>query len=131
MTTQHVHAPYPITTQTTPPLTVARFFVYFDSAFCLVELHPGESRLLETGMRSTAEGWDSEGMQLTFDGETVTRICVSDGIDCDGRLRHVSEETCHKDRLATHSCLDGLCFTPEWVLAESHQVDEEAERAGY
>ena len=92
----------------------------------------------------TDEGWSSECQEWTFEDKQITRICDSDGRDCDGRLSHHAEFHCPLLELNAVPILnwdgyDGTfepqpipgMFCPAWQKGKASQRDYTAEAMGY
>jgi len=109
----------------------ARFWVWAHNSPVKITLRPGETLRHYEGGR-TDEGYHHEVMAWTFDGQTVERNQVIDGVDCDGRLIRHYEDLCPIDALKGCAFPDhpGIYF-PEWIQARASQRDYSAEAMGY
>lgn len=109
-----------------------KLFTYFNGAYHLVELSQDvNEKVLDTGAVKTDEGWTRDVLRYSLDGNAVLQEWMSEGRDCDGFVRSVSEMVCPVDRLSACEVLDGLIRLPDWQLKEERCYDEEAIKAGY
>lgn len=107
-------------------------FWFYAAGWVRIRLRPGQT--LEWGVSTpTDEGYHSQSVRWTHDGDHVTRILTTDGRDCDGRFSTESLTTCPIDRLAaeTHPIHPKWPATPAWESVRSRQRDYSAEAAGY
>jgi len=107
----------------------ARFWTYINGAPVMIKLAQGQT-LQWSERHATDEGWSSEAMAWSFDGEGVTCEYFNDGCDCDGRLSSGGEDYCALDMLRTVPGLGGVIF-PAWNCTDDYRRDYQAEAAGY
>ena len=110
----------------------ARLWIFPNGSPVKVTLRPGDSIAWGRSYHHE-EGWSREGIELTYDGETVEREVWEDGTDCDGRTSSSEQSFCHRSRLqARCGEWDGEPYPmPEWEWGECQQRDYTAEAAGY
>jgi hypothetical protein len=110
----------------------ARFWTFHKGSPLKLRLAPGQKiELLDCG--PTEEGYHSEWGCFTFDGQYVQHESVSDGQDCDGRLRTDSESCCRVDLLNTngeHPCCPGMMVSP-WERPQVSVYDQFAQLMNY
>lgn len=110
----------------------ARFIVYLNGNYTKLTLRPDQT-LRWSNYRRTDEGWDSTYIEYWYDAEQarIVRTVESDGVDCDGRLRHLSRCAVTLDRLASFVGHDEVTLLPDWKTVKESQRDYSAEAQGY
>lgn len=107
----------------------ARFWIWWNQDWVKLTLKEGQDlHLFESQVED--EGWSSFSVQYTHKGDFVEMQYMSDGIDCDGRLQRGGTSVCDLGQLASREMVGGT-MAPQWIKAEEHQRDFQAERAGY
>jgi hypothetical protein len=111
----------------------ARFWTYINGSPVRIKLNTGDA-LSHSACWNTDEGWSAEANTWSFDGDTVTLIWTTDGVDCDGRLRRFGKVVCHRRQLSAGYISEelpaGQAF-PEWQSIEERQRDYSAEAMNY
>lgn len=106
-----------------------RFWVYLNG-WVKLTLRP-QQYLEHDVYEETEEGWNMLTVRLFYNSsaQTVTFESISDGTDCDGRIKEVNKFMCVVSDIMSHD-MHGI-KVPAWQM-ESHSVrDYAAERAGY
>lgn len=114
----------------------ARFWIYWNLGPVKITLRPGETRNLFYGVQ-TDEGWASEALTYTHEGDHVRRSWIDDGVDCDGRLTRCGEDVCPLGELHSNEPYheEGEptpdWMWPAWQKESSSQRDYSAEAMTY
>lgn len=115
--------------------------VFINGARAWIKLRPGQ-RLSWDKHECHDEGWSyyAETWELSEDGRTLSRECLSDGTDCDGRLTRGADFKADATRESWRPNLSEIKWTPagyvstlqpDWIDAEAWQRDYAAEAMGY
>lgn len=128
-----------------------RFWVWWNNDPVKLTLKPDQTLTLYEAHR-TDEGWSSMTERYTHAGDRVECETVSEGVDCDGRLKTGWKGFARIDQLqqepicrfldyfdgeryrtiATPYVENGReCLRPDWTEGKSWQRDYSAEAAGY
>jgi hypothetical protein len=131
-------------------MKTARFWVWINDGWVKLSIPPGEPWEW-CHAHPTDEGWSSESIRWTNDGQCVTREWCDDGVDCDGRLTRSGSDYCPIEQLRANAVCeresmwqleDGTTifmadeenegiYTPEWEKGDSSVYDENAVLANY
>lgn len=107
----------------------ARFWVFINDSPVKLTLRPGQT-LRWCHSSPTEEGWSAEGYTYHHEGDRVTLEHVTDGRDCDGRLRQIYVDFVSLDDLAAGNVFEGIAY-PKWESVEGSVYDEYAQAANY
>lgn len=120
---------------------VVRVWIYWrDSVVRVAVPWNGEIQFGAGG--ATEEGWSHHQETLSHDAntDTLTRSCMDDGADCDGRYSHTTESSWRRGGAMAPMYeftdagdmieIPGI-LQPDWNLANRWQCDANAELAGY
>lgn len=119
----------PANPATTTPTRNARFWAFVNGCHVKITLRPGQTLGHATG-GPNEEGWSSEFVEWTHEGDHLRRESGSDGADCDGRFSTGGVDVCDLDHIASYTTPRGV-KVPNWRDADRWQRDYSAEAAGY
>ena len=112
---------------------ITAFLIYWQGSIKPIVLRPGESCEL-SHWAPHDEGWSSEGVTFTHEGDVIRREWGTDGRDCDGRMTRGGEDICPLDQLQAREAygFDLPFRLPEWQEESTAPVyDEYAQAMGY
>lgn len=115
--------------------------VWVNNAEAWIKLKPGQTLSWEK-CEPTDEGWNyyAESWELSADGQELRHQYVSDGADCDGRLRSGGEYIAAASRHNWRPNPYKIEWTPagyvsplypDWISRDEWQRDQFAEAMGY
>lgn len=110
-----------------------RFWHFMNDGWVKITLRP-ETTLHHYKSAPTDEGWSSEAVMWSYDGDVASMECIYDGRDCDGRLTRGYDLTLEKiETYPKGDCLEDFPGGPRavWRETDSYQRDQYAELMNY
>lgn len=110
----------------------ARFWEYINGDWVKLTLRPGQVKNWRCS-GATEEGWSAETYQWYYDGPSATIFCkyMSDGVDCDGRLKRFWTGSFDITGRKWLDHADPTILSPDWHECSASQRDYVAELMGY